>query len=162
MNSRAARGKSRKTRLAPVAVAWVARSRPIGDPSVRKIARAALSFGKRPQASISIVFVDDRALARMHGRWLADDSATDVISFELGEADGGPVGELYISVQRARAQARLRGVRVERELALYIVHGCLHLCGFDDRAQRDRRAMRRAERAVLDELGFENDPTPFE
>ncbi len=162
MNSRAARGKARKSRPVKVAVFWVASRRPLTDPRVRKIARAALAFGKRPDAPISIVFVDDAELARMHGRWLADPRPTDVISFDLGEADGGPVGELYISVQRARAQARRRGVRVERELALYIVHGCLHLCGFDDRAPRDRRAMRNGERSVLGELGFEEDPTSFE
>ncbi len=162
MNSRAACGKARNRRPIPIVVSWVARRRPLTDPRVRKIARAALAFGKRPDAPISIVFVDDKALARIHGRWLADDRPTDVISFDLGEADGGPVGELYISVQRARAQARRRGGRVERELALYIVHGCLHLCGFDDRAPGDRRAMRDAERSVLGEQGFEDDPTPFE
>ena len=115
MKARRARGKVRKTRPVKVAVSWVARRRPLGDRSVRKIARAALAFGKRPQAPISIVFVDDRALARMHGQWLADNRPTDVISFDLGEAGAGPVGELYISVQRASAQARRSGVRVERD-----------------------------------------------
>ncbi|HUR26649.1 MAG TPA: rRNA maturation RNase YbeY, partial [Planctomycetota bacterium] len=59
-------------------------------------------------------------------------------------------------------QARAQRSSVERELALYIVHGCLHLCGHDDRAARARRKMRVAERCVLAELGFEDDPTPFE
>ncbi len=109
-----------------------------------------------------MVFVDDKTLAGMHKRWLGDRRQTDVISFDLSGEGGGPVGELYISVQRAIAQAGLRGVRVERELALYIVHGCLHLCGHDDKAVRARRSMRAAEREVLALLGFEDDPTPFE
>jgi probable rRNA maturation factor len=138
------------------------RRRPLDDRTVRRIARAALGFGKRPGAPLAIVFVDDRALARLHGRWLGDGAPTDVITFDLAGAGGGPVGEVYISVRRATLEARRRGVRVERELALYLVHGVLHLCGFDDRTARARRAMRVAERSVLAALGFEEDPTPFE
>jgi probable rRNA maturation factor len=108
------------------------------------------------------VFVDDRALARMHGKWLGDRRPTDVISFDLSGEGSGPVGELYISAQCALTQSKARHLPVERELALYIVHGCLHLCGYDDRAPRARKAMRAAERAVLAELGFEDDPTAFE
>ncbi|MEQ1893563.1 MAG: rRNA maturation RNAse YbeY, partial [Planctomycetota bacterium] len=54
----------------------------------------------------------------------------------------------------ARAVARRRGLLPRRELALYLVHGCLHLAGFDDLEPRARRRMRAAERAVLAPLGF--------
>jgi probable rRNA maturation factor len=59
-----------------------------------------------------------------------------------------------VSVERARVEARRRDLSPERELALYVVHGCLHLCGFDDRAPRPRARMRAAERAVLARLGY--------
>ena len=154
--------KARRTHQAPIAVSWTLRRRPLTDAGVRKVARAALAFGERAGVSVSLVFVDERTLARMHGRWLGDGSPTDVISFDLGADARGPVGELYISVPRAAAQARLHGTSVERELALYIVHGCLHLCGYGDRAPRDRRRMRVAERAVLERLGFEKEPRPFD
>ncbi len=162
MKSRSARGKAGPTRPAPIAIAWLGRPRPLSDAKARKVARAALRLGKRAGAPLSLVFVDDRTLARMHGRWLGDSRPTDVISFDLGNGGRGPVGELYISVQRAVRVARERGVPAERELALYIAHGCLHLCGFDDHSTHDRRAMRVAERSVLAELGFADDPNAFE
>ena len=143
-------------------ISWTTRARPLSERSVRRIARAALAYGERAGASIALVFVDDKALASMHGDWLGDGRKTDVISFDLDGSGSGPVGELYISVERAAAQARARNLRLARELALYIVHGCLHLCGFDDVRARDRREMRAAEREVLTGLGFEDDPTPFE
>lgn len=157
----AARG-SHPARPAPIAISWATRRRPLGERSVRRIARAALAYGQRAGAGLSIVFVDDRALAALHGRWLGDSRPTDVISFDLDGAGGGPVGELYVSVERAAALARERKLPLERELALYIVHGCLHLCGLDDRRPGARRAMRQAEREVLESLGFEDDPADFE
>ena len=145
-----------------IQVDWATRRRPLSDAAVRRIARAALRHGGRGGAGLAVVFVTDKALARLHGEWLGDPRPTDVISFDLSGAGGGPVGELYISVPRAFQEAHARELPVERELALYIVHGCLHLCGHDDRAPRARRKMRAAERAVLAELGFADDPTPFD
>jgi len=156
------RGTRPLARPAAIAISWAVRRRPLDERSVRRIARAALAHGGRAGIGLSIVFVGDRALAAMHGRWLGDERPTDVISFDLDGAGDGPAGELYISVERAAALAAQRQLRLERELALYIVHGCLHLCGFDDRRAQQRRAMRRAEREVLRSLGFEDDPTPFE
>jgi len=154
--------KSPRSAAGPVEISWSTAKHPLSDRAVRRIARAALHHGERAGLPIAVVFVTDKALARMHGRWLGDGRPTDVISFDLSGEGGGPAGELYISVQRAAAVARRRGVRVERELALYLVHGCLHLCGFDDHGARARAKMRSAERAVLAGLGFEDDPTPFE
>ena len=60
--------------------------------------------------------------------------------------------EIRLQPLRLRPALSLRVFR--GELALYVVHGCLHLCGFDDHGERPRRRMRRAERAVLAELGL--------
>lgn len=162
-----ARAAERRTRPGRIEVTRRTRRKAPEDRELRRIARAALEFGNQPGASLSLVLLDDRALARLHGRWMGDPSRTDVITFDLREpgipeAPAGPMGELCISVECARREARRRGVRVERELALYVVHGVLHLCGFDDRTARQRREMRAAERRVLARLGFEDDPTPFE
>lgn len=140
-----------------VDVAWTVRRRGITDAQVRRVVRAALAFGERPQADLSVVFVDDATLARMHGTWLGDPSPTDVISFDLEGGGGGAEGELYVSVERASAVAKRRRVRLERELSLYLVHGCLHLCGYDDKRPRARSRMRSAEATVLAQLGFEPD-----
>jgi len=121
---------------------------------VRAAAVAALEHGDRVGMPLAIVFVSDAALARLHARWLGDPSPTDVMAFDLGTDGAGPAGEIYVSVERARAEARRRRIRPERELTLYVVHGCLHLCGYDDHDPRERGRMRRAEAVVLGKLGF--------
>ena len=132
-----------------VGIAWGVRSRPIRDRAVRAVVRAALEHGGRPGIDLEVAFVSDPRLARIHGRFLGDPAPTDVISFDLGEDDGGPAGEIYVSVDRARAVARERGDPIELELSLYLVHGALHLCGFDDRTPAQRKRMRAAEASVL-------------
>jgi probable rRNA maturation factor len=136
--------------------------RPLDDAAVRRAAAAALRHGERAGIGLGIVFVDDAHLAAMHAEYLDDPTETDVITFDLGADGGGPAGELYVSVDRARARAAQRGVSAARELALYVVHGALHLCGFDDREPDERLRMRAAERAVMDGLGYEPDDAPHE
>ena len=145
-----------------VEVVWEAGPAVLEDARVTALVEAALDHGGRAGIDIAVVFVDDDTLAGMHERWLGDSSPTDVISFDLGEEGGGPAGELYVSLERARRVAQQRAVPLERELSLYIVHGCLHLCGFDDREDADRERMRRAESLVLGEMGLPEDPRPFD
>lgn len=140
----------------PADVTWtVPGPRLLSDAEVVAVARAALEHGGRPGLHLAVVFVSDRELARLHDESLGDPSPTDVLAFDLGESGAGPAGEIYVSVARARAEARARGLAPEDELALYLVHGCLHLCGHDDREPRARARMRAAERAVLARLGLE-------
>jgi len=122
----------------------------------------ALRRGGREALDVDVVVVSDDTLSRLHGEWLGDDSRTDVIAFDLGGEDGGPQGEVYVSLDRARERAAVRGVALERELALYAVHGALHLCGLDDHDDDERARMRRAERAVMEELGYPPDDAPHE
>jgi probable rRNA maturation factor len=139
-----------------VAVAWSeeAGAPAVGDAFVRAALAAALAHGGRPGLELSVAFVSDREIAELHGRWLDDPSPTDVLSFDLGQEGPGPGGEIYVSVERARDEARARRLSLERELALYLVHGALHLCGYDDRERAERARMRAAEAAVLAELGY--------
>jgi probable rRNA maturation factor len=80
----------------------------------------------------------------------------------MGTDDPGVNGELYISVPCAQRLAAERDVPFERELALYVVHGTLHLCDFDDHDPEERAAMRAAEAIVMANLGFETDKLPHE
>jgi probable rRNA maturation factor len=142
-------------RASRIAIAWTSRhGRPRGlsDARIRRAAEVALEHGGRAGEGLSIVFVDDPELAAMHAEWLDDPTPTDVISFDLGAEDGGPMGELYVSTERARAVASRRGLDIVREHLLYVVHGALHLCGHDDHEPRERARMRRAERVVLARL----------
>jgi probable rRNA maturation factor len=119
---------------------------------VRAAVRAALAHGGRGGIDVEVALVSDRRLAAIHGRFLGDPAVTDVISFDLEGADGGAAGEIYVSVDRARKIARERGCAAAEELRLYLVHGALHLCGFDDRSPGDRSRMRDAEALVLSRI----------
>ena len=133
----------------------------LDEAGARAALAAALEHGEAPGLRVDLVFVDDATLARMHGEFLGDPSRTDVITFDLRD-DGpgeehGPEAEIYVSVERAREVAAARGVAVRREQALYVVHGALHLVGFDDHEPEQRAAMRAAERAVMERLGYDED-----
>jgi probable rRNA maturation factor len=153
MTRRPRRG-ARAGAIPAVEVSWpIGGVRLLSDAEVGEAVRAALAHGGRADAAVSVVFVTDAELARLHAEHLGDPSPTDVMAFDLGTAGGGPAGEVYVSVERARAVARARDLAPELELALYVVHGVLHLCGFDDRSGPDRARMRRAERTVLASIG---------
>lgn len=123
---------------------------------VRRAVRVAreLAGARAIQGGLSVVFVGDAQLAQLHADWLADPTLTDVITFDLRGDEDGPAGELYVSVERAHTLAARRGIDPLRELLVYVVHGVLHLSGFDDHEPSERRRMRAAERRVLQALGF--------
>ena len=134
----------------------------VPDERVASAARAALCHGGLDGRGLAIVFVDEGTLTGMHVEHFDDPSPTDVITFELGEEGQGPIGELYISVDRAREVSQQRDLPFERELLLYVVHGALHLCGFDDHDTQERAQMRIAESVVMKTLGFLPDTSPHE
>lgn len=145
-----------------VDVAWDVAARPLSDDDARAAVEAALAHGGRPGLEVGVVFVDDPTLAALHARFLDDPTPTDVIAFDLGAEGPGPAAELYASVDCAQRVAAERGVSAARELALYLVHGALHLCGLDDHDEGERAAMRAAERAVLGGLGYPPDDAPHD
>jgi len=122
------------------------RAHPVNVARLRQLAgTAAADF-----QSLSIVLVGDTEMARLNLRYHAVTGTTDVLSFDYGAGHG----ELIISVAQAVAQARHYRTTPSRELALYVVHGILHLQGYDDLTSDKRRRMRAAERRLLDRLNF--------
>jgi probable rRNA maturation factor len=107
------------------------------------VAAAAL-----PPGELSLVFLTDADLADLHAEFLDDPSTTDVITFE-GDPAMGTAGEICVSADTAAAYARANGRDFSAELTLYLVHGWLHLCGYDDLEPRKKRAMRRAEARAM-------------
>ena len=108
-------------------------------------------------ASISIALVDDATIRAINRRHLAHDWPTDVISFDLSEpGDRALTGELVVSTEMAAATAKEAGVDPRAELALYVVHGLLHLCGIDDQEIEDAEIMRRRENEILQSEGLIN------
>lgn len=95
---------------------------------------------------LSIALISDGAMTQLNARYHGGTGSTDILTFDYGEA-----AELVISVDRALAHARRFCTTPRRELARYVVHGLLHLAGWDDQTAAARRRMRAAERRLLRE-----------
>ena len=95
---------------------------------------------------VVVALVDDRTMAELHERFLGKSGPTDVLSF--------PHGEIVVSADTAAREARARGIPPLHELVLYVVHGALHLAGYDDKKPKQAARMRAAERKILNELGY--------
>jgi probable rRNA maturation factor len=123
---------------------------PVDRASLQQLVTCVLEQEGRKRASISIALVDDATIHSLNRVHLGHDWPTDVITFPLSEPDD-PVltGELVISVETTVKSANELELDACDELALYVVHGLLHLCGYDDRNEADALAMRRRESEVL-------------
>lgn len=122
---------------------------------VRTVVRGTLAAEGRQAGELSLAFVDDAAIAAVHAEFFDDPDPTDVITFNLSESDDERIsGEIVVSAEHAAAEARRRGHDPQRELLLYVVHGLLHLCGWDDLRPADHRRMHRREDEILTGLGI--------
>ena len=112
-----------------------------------KAARACLRLRKRKPTDLTrlseifVWLISDRRMASLHRQFLHQTGPTDVLTFQHGE--------IFISVETARRHARAFGNSLARELRLYIVHGLLHLHGFDDRKRTDARKMEKMQKRIL-------------
>ena len=97
-------------------------------------------------ADLSVILVSDRRMAELHRRFLHLPGPTDVITFQHGE--------IFVSVETARRNARRFGNSLERELCLYIAHGLLHLHGFDDKDSAGAAEMERAQEKLVAATGW--------
>jgi probable rRNA maturation factor len=122
--------------------------RNVNGRALTKIAERALELLHDTDARLSIVLVSDAVIAKLNAQYHATSGPTDVLSFDYGEGEG----ELIISVERAVAQAKRFRSTPSRELVLYVIHGILHLHGYNDLTTRDRRRMRRGEQRILNRL----------
>ena len=96
-------------------------------------------------ANISIILTNDKKLLQLKNQYFHQDELTDVITFNL-EEDGDPIdGEIYISLNRVTENAREFKQDTDRELKRVIIHGCLHLLGYDDQTPEGKKTMTRME-----------------
>jgi probable rRNA maturation factor len=138
---------------------------------VRAIVRAVLAAEEVRGATLSVVLADNETVHRVNREYLQHDYDTDVLSFLFGSTDvvarktapSGSTrrgrgrlidGEVLASAEMAAQMAGRFGWSARDELTLYLVHGLLHLCGYDDLTPPERRIMRSRERAILVELGI--------
>ena len=116
---------------------------------IRQAVGAVLRDAGLNNVHVSVAVVDDRTIAELHGRYLGDSAPTDVLSFVLENGPDRFEGEVVVSAETASANAPRYGNTPEDELLLYIIHGSLHLAGYDDQTPADRAVMRKREKQYL-------------
>jgi probable rRNA maturation factor len=121
---------------------------------LRRAIRAVLLGEQIRKADISVAIVSDRAIHQINRKFLDHDEPTDVISFVLSRENGFVDGEIVVSSQTAASAAKRFGWTSADELLLYVVHGTLHLVGYDDLKASDRRKMRKREQHYLGKFGL--------
>jgi probable rRNA maturation factor len=125
---------------------------------VARLARRVLAAERRGSGhgggALSIVFIGPAAMRRLNREWKGHDEPTDVLSFALPGPSGGLAGEVYICPAVARAQARAFGAGAGEELLRLVIHGTLHLLGYDHPMgpSRTRSAMWRRQERYLARL----------
>lgn len=129
---------------------------PVDPDRIRRAVGVVLAGESIAAATISIAVVDDPAMRELNRRYLDHDYETDVLSFLLEESDQQLDGEIIVSADTAILQAGEFAWSADDELLLYVIHGTLHLTGYDDHSAADRGQMRRKEMQYLRELGLDS------
>lgn len=134
-----------------------------GAPGGAATTSAADGRAAEPDVEVSVTLTDDAGIRDLNRRYLDRDSATDVLSFSMGEDDGGErarpdepflLGDVVVSVDTAKTQATDWDRPYPEELARLMSHGTLHLLGYTDESPEASAAMHAKEDAVLKALGF--------
>ena len=154
-----------------IAVTRMSEQAPDCERSLREAIQATFRRHQTPAAQISVALVNDDRMADLNELHLARKGPTDVLAFDLRDdeqddtrrakstdgaaADNRPVeGEIIVSVDAAAREASRRGHSVDAELALYAVHGILHLLGYDDHDEHDAARMHKVEDEILRTVGM--------
>jgi probable rRNA maturation factor len=123
-------------------------------PDRRRMRRAVVAVLRDAQivdADVSIALVDDPTIAKLHAEFLDDPTPTDVLSFVLEQSETSLEGEVVASAETALEYAARYKSTPADELLRYVIHGVLHLVGYDDSTPRQRATMRAKERKYLRE-----------
>jgi len=122
----------------------------ISNAAVKKIVSAVLALEGHTCDEISVSFVTTRVISQMHADYFNDPTTTDCISFPMDDLesiiDYRILGEIFVCPQTAIDYAKKHQKDPLEECTLYVVHGLLHLMGYDDLQPKDRSLMRKAEK----------------
>ena len=121
----------------------------ISSSSVRKLVREVLDHQSVDCREISIYFVTEKRICALHQQFFNDPSSTDCITFPI---DSETLGEIFVCPKTALAYCKKHGGDPHSETALYIIHGILHLLGYDDLKPAKKRVMRKKEKECMAHL----------
>ena len=129
-------------------VRW--KRKPVDRRGLKRLVRSVLEGEGAPDASVGLLLTGDEAVRVMNHTWRGRDKATDVLSFpDDGEGDSGYLGDIAVSMDRAVEQAPRFSATFEQEVARLVVHGLLHLLGYDHHSPSEGRRMKAKERHYL-------------
>ena len=147
--------RSRPTAVVPLSIEITGRTGLAHAAYLKRNLIRAHAILRPALGEFSLALVGDRRMAELHEEFMDIPGSTDVLTFELDHDARGRVtaGEVVVCVPYALREARRRKVPAKNELLLYALHGMLHLCGYDDRTDRDFATMHRREDEILKQLG---------
>ena len=124
---------------------------------VKKWAEKALVELKKEKAELSVLLVDDAQIKKLNYQYRQENTPTDVLAFRMGEGrfssfNSGLLGDVVISPERAKAQAKRFSNSLEREICLYLIHGILHLTGYQDETEASKRRMEKKQEEILKQI----------
>jgi rRNA maturation RNase YbeY len=135
------------------------RKRRVDVKKMARVAEAVIKGFGRKSAEVNIIFVADARIRRMNREYLACADSTDVISFWQDKSSGVMPGEkdflgdVAVSTDTAARNSRIFGATFAEETALCVIHGVLHLLGFRDGTEKEKKVMREHENAFLQKVG---------
>ena len=123
---------------------------------IKKIALTILELVGEENAELSLALIGNLEIKKLNARYRKKDYATDVLSFPVEGIvleETRLLGDVVVSVEKAAEQAKARGHSSEQELVTLLIHGVVHLIGYDhERSAREARAMRRVEKRIYRQL----------
>jgi len=124
----------------------------------RGVASKALEFLKKEDgAELEFIFVDDEAIKAFNKNYKHENRSTDVLSFKIDRREFGQkmfLGQIIISLDMARDNSEVFGSTITDEIVLYMIHGILHLFGYDDGNTKDSLRMSKKQDLILERLGL--------
>jgi probable rRNA maturation factor len=127
---------------------------PLETKKLKKAAERILASLGISGSELSVLLLDNKGIRAVNKKYLKRNRPTNVISFSLTEGEFGNInphvlGDVVISVEKAQERAFTRGVSLEEELTFLLIHGILHLAGYDhEKKGREREKMRKKEKEV--------------
>ena len=127
---------------------------PVRAAEVATLAQTVVAFEKIAADEVSVHLLDEESMKKLHQQFFGDSSLTDCLSFPIDEEDVPYrlLGDVMVCPQAAILYTREHGGDPYEELSLYIVHGLLHLCGYDDQSEEECKEMREGEARHLANL----------
>lgn len=132
----------------------------VAEDEVKVAVSAALSHVRDPIVEVNVMFTDDETITDLNRRYRGVPTATDVLTFDYA-SPLGRIGEIAISVPMAQRQAAAREASLRDECLFLVIHGGLHLSGFDDETDEDQAKMVQEMNVVAERVGIPGDERWF-